>query len=592
MNRKKFNIVLLATILILTLGFSLVACGDTTCTEHVDSDADGKCDNCDAAVENGGNEGGDAGKDAVTLVNNGSPTFRIVSTNEISSALGRTLTNFVKTLNDCIENGEVTAVLEQTEAAGTEIIIGNVSTRGDNFKEDKANPYDYGYDGWAVKIVDGNVLILAGSSNAYKYALQYLEETVFGINDATSSIDSVIMTTEQEKTEKQTDFDVTVKIDGNPLSEYVFAINTGDSAAIKAIDGVRSQIFKSTGVYLRTITSDELPAGQKTIWVESVELNGDRSTPDGARVYVADGNLHIESEFPNKLEKFASDFFTSEIVGAKKENVSFSTGEVKSTNVRDIYYSEFGAVGDGKTDDFFSIKACHDYANKWGHTANSDGPNKTYYIGNYLGDKDKVTSIIIQTDTNWHGCTFVFDDADVKPNTPCYNSPIFHITSDEESTSYSGANVPFTSLMIGATDLGGWAPGVKCLIVVENNAIRHFIRFGNNADSGQIQQEVILVHPDGTIDESTPLHWDYEKITKITIYPCDDSPITVMGGDGSTRATVITKFNNAPQNTPISGEIYLSSAPTLSCRISTTSLTARSPKARAEPVRPTRALFA
>ena len=71
---------------------------------------------------------------------------------------------------------------------------------------------------------------------------------------------------------------------------------------------------------------------------------------------------------------------------------------MKLYNVKD-----FGAVGDGVTVDFFAIKACHEVANEYGHTVHADGPDKVYYIGNYLNAYDNPSSIIIQTDTNWHG---------------------------------------------------------------------------------------------------------------------------------------------------------------------------------------------
>ena len=544
--KKRTRLVILAIMLVLTIGMSLVACGpNTSCTEHVDSDANGKCDNCGATVEPEGNGGGNT-SGTVELVKGGAATFQIVSTDQLAQDLGKTLTNFVKTLNECIEAGNVSAILEQTAKEGTEIIIGPVATRGDRFTEANADPYAYGYNGWSVSVVDGNVLVLAGSNSAYKDALEYLEESIFGIDDTTISIDNVTMTAEQASEEKQTEFDVEVKIAGNPLSEYVFAINSGETGAINAIKGVRNAIFKKTGVYLKTVTSNNIADGQKAIWVESVELNGDKSTPEGARIYVQDGNLHIETEFPNKLESLAYDFLMNEIGETKKSTVTIGANFTKTQDVRNIYYSQFGAKGDGTTDDFYAIKECHDYANQWGHTVNSDGPDKSYYIGNYLGSKDTITSAIIKTNTNWHGCTFIFDDMVVPANSGCFNSPIFHVQPDKKAVTYSSLKVPFSTISKGATNVGGWAPGKDCLILIENVNKRHFIRYGNNADSGKTQQEIILVHADGTIDPSTPLHWDFEKITNITVYDISDTPIVISGGEGNQRATVRTKFNNAP----------------------------------------------
>ena len=541
---------LLILFLVLTLGLALVACGgDPACTDHVDADANGKCDSCGATVEPEGGDEGNGGTQTtgvIELVKNGAATFKIVSTEDTSVELGRTLTNFIKNLNDCIEEGNVEAVFEHIPASGAEIIIGNITSRGDKYTAANASPYDYGYEGWSVKIVDGNIHVLAGSTGAYKDALAYLEETVFGINDTTASIDNITMTSEMAKIEEQTEFDVAVKIAGNSLFDYVFAINSGDTYAIKAINGVRMQIFKKTGVYLETVTANKLADGQKAIWVETVELNGSESTPEGARIYVEGDNLYIKTEFKNKLEELTYNYLVRDGVDSKKSTVNIKAGTNNKIDVRNIYYKDFGAVGDGVTDDFFAIKACHDYANEWGHTANADGPSKTYYIGNYLPDNGTATSIIVQTDTNWRGCTFIFDDTVVKPYSACYNSYIFHIAPSRESWSYSGSTVPVTTLMKGTTDLGGWAPGVDCILYIESSLERHYIRYGSNNNNGSSQQEILFVHADGTIDASTPLQWDYEQITRMEIFPCDSNTITVTGGDGDERATVITKFNNAP----------------------------------------------
>ena len=523
---KKILILLLSLILC----FTLIACGES----GAEPEGNG------GDEENGGEEA------VVELVKDGAALFRIVATQDTIDTLGRTLTSFVNTLNDCISDGNVKAVREQVAAEGTEIIIGNVVTRGDKYTEKNADQYAYGYEGWSVQIVDGNIFVLAGSVSAYKDALAYLEDAVFGISESTASISNVTMSTEQVKTAKQTEFDISVTIDGNSLSEYVFVINQGDSNAIKAINAVRTQIFKKTGVYLKTVTANKLPEDQKAIKIISVELNGEKSTPDGARIYVEGGHLVIETEFPDKLEELASEFLTSEIIDNKNSAVNFQSGLLKTKNVRDIYYADFGAVGDGETDDFFAIKACHDYANKWGHNVHADGSDKTYYIGNYLGNSEEITSIIVHTNTNWHGCSFIFDDKSVPVDSGCYNSPIFHVLPNQKEVTYSGTRLPFTSLAKGATDLGGWAPGFKALVIIKDKSTRHFIRYGVNADSGLVKQEMIIVNPDGTIDESTPMHWDFERISEVIVYYCDDDPITITGGDGEERMTVTTIFNGAP----------------------------------------------
>ena len=540
---KKIFILLLT----LTLCLSLFACGGDTdpCTEHVDADANGKCDNCDAAVEpEGGSEGGEGNADVLELIKGGAATFQIVSTEDTALFIGKPLTNFVKTLNDCIAKGNVEAVYENAEAKTVEIILGQVATRGDALAG--TDPYAYGYEGWSVQIIGTKIVVLGGSAGAYKDALAYVEETVFGINDATVSIDGVTMTKELAKTEQQTEFAVNVKIGDTALNEYVFAINSGDTYAIEAIDSMRTAIYKKTGAYLKTVHINALAADQKAIYIETVELNGEKTTAEGARIYVEGGNLHIETEFPNKLQTIAYGYLVETVAESKKSSVTIKSNLDQKQNVRDIYYADFGAKGDGVTDDFFAIKACHDYANQWGHTANADGPTKTYYIGNYLKDGEDATSIIVQTDTNWHGCTFIWDDTEVAPYSPCYYSPIFLIAASGEKIVYSGNDVPVASAYKGDVKLGDWAPGFDCLIVISNDGERHYIRYGGNNNNGSSQREIIYVHADGTIDDSTPIQWDYVQVTSLELFPIDTTPITVTGGDGDQRVTVKTLFNGAP----------------------------------------------
>ena len=89
-------------ILTLTLCLALFACGGggDTCTEHVDADANGKCDNCDAAVEPEGNGGdqGTAGKDLV-LVTGSTTGFAVVAADALTDRAEGYVNDFIKNLN-------------------------------------------------------------------------------------------------------------------------------------------------------------------------------------------------------------------------------------------------------------------------------------------------------------------------------------------------------------------------------------------------------------------------------------------------------------------------------------------------------------
>ena len=226
----------------------------------------------------------------------------------------------------------------------------------------------------------------------------------------------------------------------------------------------------------------------------------------------------------------------------------------------DVYYSDFGARGDGVTDDFFAIKACHDYANLYGSTVHAD-PNAVYYIGRENGTQ----SIYIQTDTYWNGCTFIWDDSVIdKPGeSKAYQASIFEITSDNPSYTLTGSKLPVTSVMSGATSIGDWKPSERVMVVLSDSTKRHYIRYGSNQNNGSAQVELVIVNPDGSIDPDTPIQWDYTYLSKMTVYPVNDTPITVSGGTKDqvddydamgtfdnyhniNRTVIHTYFNTAP----------------------------------------------
>ena len=76
-----------------------------------------------------------------------------------------------------------------------------------------------------------------------------------------------------------------------------------------------------------------------------------------------------------------------------------------------VTYEQFGAKGDGVADDYFAIKAAHDYANEHGLTVKACD-SATYYIHETRIDGEP-TSAIIRNDVIWGNATFIIDDSDI-----------------------------------------------------------------------------------------------------------------------------------------------------------------------------------
>ena len=193
-----------------------------------------------------------------------------------------------------------------------------------------------------------------------------------------------------------------------------------------------------------------------------------------------------------------------------------------------LTYEEFGAVGDGKTDDQAAIVATHAAANERGLPVKAtDG--KTYYIGK--GSK----TALIQTDVDFGKAKFIIDDMAVENN----KAEIFRVVSTQKEVPVKGV----TSLRRGARSLGVPLP-CDALVWVQNKNVKQYIRFGLNRNNGTPMQEVFLANAKGEIDESTPVTCDYEVVTAITMFPIDQKPLTIKGGVFTTIANrEVSKYN-------------------------------------------------
>ena len=214
-------------------------------------------------------------------------------------------------------------------------------------------------------------------------------------------------------------------------------------------------------------------------------------------------------------------------------------------NKKYVEYSDFGAKGDGISNDFFAIKAAHEYANEHDLPVRA-GEDKLFLISETeIGGI--ASSIIIKTNTDFCGSTVIVDDTDVcfpreGRTEPCAaETPIFKVESRFSPTrideKYIAEINAAGGIIRGKTKRLSLGIDYPAMLIISSNDERVYIRYGGNEDSGVIKEELVLVDKDGNIDESTPLLFDYDKITDAVAYRIDEPTLTVENLNFVTRAS-------------------------------------------------------
>ena len=185
-----------------------------------------------------------------------------------------------------------------------------------------------------------------------------------------------------------------------------------------------------------------------------------------------------------------------------------------------VHYSDFGAKGDGKTDDMDAIAATHTFANQHQLRVKAD-EGYIYYIGG------KERTAIIKTDTNFGTAAFIIDDTQVQN----INASIFMVASGQQAFKLEG----ITSLRKNQEKIDINLPS-PCIITVSNSQQKHYIRFGLNQDNGSTQTDIFVVDKNGYVDLDAPIIWDFDQITEATALPLDETVLNITGGRFTTIA--------------------------------------------------------
>lgn len=305
-----------------------------------------------------------------------------------------------------------------------------------------------------------------------------------------------------------------VTVNGVSVEEYSVVIPevSDNTLYVNAMNTLTDEIREVSGKDMGKAEND---SDKKFIISENL------NDADLFRLKVENGNVYIEGSKAAGISRGIS-AFSDEVLLSAEGTFDFTDGYVYEKTFTDfVTYEQFGAAGDGKTDDMPAIVSAHEYANENGLSVFAS-ETATYYISG------KSMTAVIKTDTDWSTAKFIIDDTAVENR----SSWIFNVAPSEEAVSIIDKVSP---LKMDATSIGT-ALGKPYLVVLTDSNVKRYIRKGANQNSGSSQSDVILVDKDGNISPDTPLIWDFDEVTSATAYPIDTKTLTIRGGVFTTLA--------------------------------------------------------
>lgn len=355
------------------------------------------------------------------------------------------------------------------------------------------------------------------------------------------------------RTEPDTPIADVIKVNGNTVTpnsyEILLSADNDEQRAAAAV--LQNQIREKTGYTLQIVT--------KSTGKNAIKILVSTGYSNDFEVSVSGNDLLVKSAFNSFVSTGATSFALDYIATVIEEYNFTSIFKTTEYKAEFVTYKDFGAKGDGVTDDYSAMSAAHNRANGSGYLTVkvNDG---SYNVG-------KHTPISVKTSVDFTGATIIIDDKDFTVSqSNIFTGSAFKVVSDYiayvhqsdalvssvntellNPDSYNSSTTTSATQIFGENYLNNIRySGSKVMLVIEDKgaAQKVFIRFPANASDGVDPKELIIVNADGTLDKSAGLVLTYSEVDKVTEYRIDDAQITISGGKFITRANNFTEMTS------------------------------------------------
>lgn len=542
--KKLRNIFVL--LLSLVLVFSLFACDDETCAEHIDKNKDLKCDICGEALEAPPNDGDGDDSESLMLIENGKAKFQIVSSAIKTSGIVEAINQFIDNMQKLGIEIELVEDKAKTEKE-YEILVGDITSRADKYDYDE---HKLGKKGYIVTRIDNKILIDAGSDEVLIKQFEKFVENVIGLNEASTqeSLKNVSYGKKDELLYVQDDYRIpSITVNGVDIRDYTIAVDKDFAAYHNAAELLQDTLYTRAGYWLEIVSLDN--ATSKSIIIKEVDKTDGKGNvglaeKEGFIVKAnKEGQLNIYCAYNNALPSAMSSFVA--MLSIKTEAVDFSsTKAFFKKEVSVVRYKDYEALTDNdRSNDFEALLEVHAYANEGGQPVYAESGGK-YYIY-----ETKGRSIVIQTDCYFGNAEFYIDDRFITDDSSTKTERGQHIfaVKGEPSITIKPGNDP-SGIITAINAKGGIKTtdtelllnlGYDAIVVPYNNSRIMYNRGGENGTTsgGHVQHEAIFVRADNSIDPSTRPLFDFDKVDYLVVYRADCPTITLSGGYFETIAT-------------------------------------------------------